>query len=926
MKTKCLLMVVAALVVAGASCRAKKAPEQLQTSEWEEFRFREVRAPRSRSCNFVVSTPALSEGQAEVRLLFALQGAGEGSYENYYFVGVTRGRLTLGRAECGIEVPLAHWPEAGPGEEPTFSVEQRVTVMFRPSEISVAVGNRRVVTVTDDTFPGDRAAIGVRGLPRSVRPTVLVERTGEVCAADDFMRMRGEEAAWRPVSGQWAVESVSNPALSANAFVYAGRPGTAEPGVALLGDVWWDDYTFGVSAKPVGNGGFGVVFRYVDGANYYLFRDAEGQSGRCLQLVRVIGGRETILASRPAALMTRQWYRVGVTACGSLLRGYVDGNLAFSVRDDGLAFGRVGLYVSNRSGAEFDDVLVEAEHGIVENFGSGRLAWYVKGGRWSVPKTDGSPRLRAVGPVEPSALRAGKLLGGERTWADYRVSAKVARGSRGAAGIIVRYRDELAYDEFTYDIDGGKYLLALVRGGERRVVGQAAAPSLDASRRLSLSVSAGALVCKVDGEQVLSHFDRAIRSGKAGLCVGRASDVSFEDLSVEFTPGSTRVLTRLDTFARETTMKSWAAVESDWRKQSTDVFGETRQVNWHRAAFPGKRGIRVGGFFSSMRGGTLRLFTGCDLTSSSRGGRVKSGYELVVRSPEPGAKKGEIELRKNGRPVASCKIATPRGECRVTMREIEDHIVAEMDGKAVLAFRAGSPLKGWKIGYAVEDVAVKVEDVHVFGENTIAYAFVKAVSDWRTAGGEWLVTNRWRCDPRWSFFGGDSVDGVAAVWNKRRFEGDMSVEYAVGIRHQPARGGSTYRYASNMNAVICGDGASLKSGYGFVYGGWSNTKTAITRNGKVVAECTSIIPIAGMHRRWFYLRVVKREGNLKLYVDNALVLEYTDPDPLPGGQIALWTWQNGLMVGRVRVAAERIGAREHFTGVFPQVSRTLYDN
>jgi hypothetical protein len=43
-----------------------------------------------------------------------------------------------------------------------------------------------------------------------------------------------------------------------------------------------------------------------------------------------------------------------------------------------------------------------------------------------------------------------------------------------------------------------------------------------------------------------------------------------------------------------------------------------------------------------------------------------------------------------------------------------------------------------------------------------------------------------------------------------------------------------------------------------------------------------------------------------VYLDNRLALSYHDPAPLPGGHVALWTVDNGIMVGRVNLAAERV--------------------
>jgi len=907
-------------VVAGLSCLERGPKARRRMAAWDQFQFRELNIPRSRSCSFLFTSPGLADDGAEVRLLFEVQPQNK----DYYFVGIRRDRLTLGKVECGVELPLAEWRPGGPTDEPAFARERRVTVLRRPARISVAVGNRKVLELSDDTFSQGRAAIGARGLSGASRPRVYARRMGEIYVVDDFMRKEDEESAWRAISGNWAVKSLQNPGLSANAFSYAGRPSGAGPAVALLGEEWWDDYTFEVSARQAGGAGVGMVFRYVDDANYYLFRYAKASPTGVVQLVRIHEGREKVLAEKKGTLKPAQWYRLAVAARGPLLSAYVDGNLVFQERDDRLSFGQVGLYVADPGGVAFDDVFVGGERGVIEDFGGGRVSWYAKGGNWSVEKVGGVARLRGTGPENGASFDAAKLLLGEEAWAGYRVETAVAPGSSGRVGLVTRYRDESEYDVFIYDITAKKYLLTVVRDGRRRVVAQAPAGPLSSTRELAACLTGAVIVCEADGKKVFSHFDAGVRSGKVGLSVGKDSVGLFEEVSVTFPQATDPVLAQLDVFARESTMTSWAAAKSEWKRQSTEAWGRTYQVNWHRAAFPGGGQIHVGAFFDSTRGSALRLFTCCDLSPALSPARVGSGYELVVGSLGPGSTAGKVELFRNGQAVAAAEIVAPRGNNRVALMKMADHIVAEVNGRAVLAFRDPSPLNGWTTGYAVENVLVEPEDVDVFCENTISYSFVRAVADWRSAGGEWLVTNRWRCDDRWSFFGGESMTGACAIWNKTKFEGDMTLEFAAGIRHQRGRM-SGYRFARDMDAVICGDGRSLLSGYGFIFGGWGNTETAITRNGKVVAKCTARLPAnKSMHRQWWYIKIEKRGGHLKYYIDGRLVLEYTDPDPLPGGQAALWTYKNGLIVGKVRIAAEKVGPKERFDAAFPDISPCLY--
>ncbi|MFO7898893.1 MAG: hypothetical protein R6V58_07515 [Planctomycetota bacterium] len=931
------LGLVALVAVLAASCdgrqetaTADEAPG-LRRAEWDAYRYRKVRAPRSQACNFEIAAPALRAG-AELRLLFNLQPAAEGgAYQNYYFVSARPSGLTLGKVECGIEMPLAGWRPEG---APVFAEPRTVTVMRRRGSIGVAVDRRRVLRVCDDTLNGGLAAVGIRGMPEgSAEPEARARHVGEIYAQDDFMRTDAEAGAWRTVAGQWKPKFPKNPGLSANAFVFVGRPAGDDAGIAVMGQPWWDDYSVEVAAKPVGCTAFGLLFRYVDRANHYLVRHKELSSSRFLQLVRVRDGEETVLGQHKVRLGYDQWYRLEVVASGHRLIVRLDGHPFFDERDDALAFGRVGLYVAEPNGrndaigAEFDDLAVRGESARRDRFEGDRLAWAAKGGTWApAPAAD---RLRAEGPDGSNGVAYGKLLGGNDTWANYRVACTLLPGATGPVGLVARYRDELNHDVFELDPRTGECRLVLVRDGRRTAPVRADVAAPESRCELALACRHGVLGAEIDGRRVLSHFDDSLARGRAGLLVGKGVRAEFDRLAVEFLPGQDAALTYVDAFAHETTMKEWAAPGSDWSRAATTIRGRTRSVWWHRTDFLGDVGARFGADFPSRAGGTLRIYTCCTADSPralrSGGGTVAGGYELAVTTP-PHQGKAEVALYRDGRRVREREVPALRGAHHVALRRVEGYLVAELDDRAVFTYRDPSPLSGYAVGYAAEGVEVAPEDIELFCDNRLLYAFVRAMTDWRTAGGTWEVTNRWQCDKRWSFVCGKNLDGVSALWNKRRFRGDLTLEYAVGIQHRGGGGGGYERYVRDMDAVICGDGRRLDSGYGFIYGGWDNSRSAITRNGKVVAETSTPIPTGGFHRRWFYCKVVKRGAHLAFYVDNKLLLEYDDPDPLPGGQVALWTWKNGLMVGRVRITAERIDEKEELSRAYPPVSRCVYDD
>lgn len=209
---------------------------------------------------------------------------------------------------------------------------------------------------------------------------------------------------------------------------------------------------------------------------------------------------------------------------------------------------------------------------------------------------------------------------------------------------------------------------------------------------------------------------------------------------------------------------------------------------------------------------------------------------------------------------------------------------------------------------------VEISSPHVYD-----YTFASAPTDWRVQSGVWEMTNRWACSPGWSWFGGRS-DETAAVWNKRKFSGDVSVQFYFAFKMGLAGTPAWKYHPSDMGVTIGGDGQNLSSGYNFVVGAEDNARSILMKGGTVVAEnktadallpaFTDGDPDSGhkeyeqLHRRWWYVRVDKIGSKVSCYLDNKLMFSYDDPKPFDAGQVALWTYNNGIMLSRVQVYYE----------------------
>ncbi len=205
--------------------------------------------------------------------------------------------------------------------------------------------------------------------------------------------------------------------------------------------------------------------------------------------------------------------------------------------------------------------------------------------------------------------------------------------------------------------------------------------------------------------------------------------------------------------------------------------------------------------------------------------------------------------------------------------------------------------------------AVEVESGHVYD-----YTFTSAPVDWWVQSGVWEMTNRWSCSPGWSWFGGRSEE-VASIWNKRKFSGDFSVQFYFAFKMGLSGTKAWMERPADAAITVCGDGKNVGSGYSLILAANDNQHCVLLKQGQTVAESSAPEAILTsnidgrvednqLHRKWWYAKINKIGNRIECWLDNKLLFSYDDPQPLDAGQIALWTYNNGIMLSRVQVFYE----------------------
>lgn len=165
---------------------------------------------------------------------------------------------------------------------------------------------------------------------------------------DDFED--GNANDWAVTGGTWTVASEESLVFAQNALYGES--------IASAGNTTWTDYTLeaDVKIKKLGGNG-GILFRYQDANNFYMFR--LNDTGSTADLYKKTGGQLQLLASTPVTVDPNQVYRLKAKVQGASITGSVNGTEVLSWTGSGteLASGKIGLRVHSGM-ASFDNVRV----------------------------------------------------------------------------------------------------------------------------------------------------------------------------------------------------------------------------------------------------------------------------------------------------------------------------------------------------------------------------------------------------------------------------------------------------------------------------------------------------------------------------------------------------------------------------------------
>jgi hypothetical protein len=882
------------------------ATAQVATIEGRDYR---IAARPARSAMY---DAAIRYAPAELTAPFSVIFAH--SEKGYYRAEIAPGRVTLTKVAVGAK-PVS-WSSPFRLEEPLRSV----TARRLQNLVVILVNERLAVQALDTAFgPGQLLVDVTKGAPR---PTKARTSPREPLGfADDFM-VTAEEAkqyrGWQVLAGKWDTKSTREDEKtqqayverSSNPFAYQGTPPKDGEALSVAGESSWCSYRARASVKCLGAGAAGLAFACADAKNYWLVRlDCESrfEEPREVRLVRVVDGKPSLRGRTWVRARTERWYELRAEVEHGRVRVRFQGAPVLEARDRDLVGGRVGLWASG-SEVAFDDVSVEQ----LQRFRSDYPT--AEGGY--VALESGAAWQKANGGFAPTGGR-GRRVWGDPAWTGGAVTAELRLGRSGSVGLIAGAAVPDGY-VLTLASDGTGSLFAPGPTSRRLVAFRHKVQPGDWAR-VALNLAEEGMVSGYVGDRLVARAKALHKPrGGVGVAFDRAEGAAYRRLLANRSP---KLLAEHQIgnaiFLGDAYMTSWATEKGQWipddgldRAQSMGGYQfDGHNEFWRKGDYYGNYVMILPLTIAAVPapGQPIRhtpITGGLSLHFEAGPGDVASGYTVAVRATGDGAYAADLKFGQEV--IASANGLKPaEGANEIRIYNTDRYLWAKLGGREIFSVEKAKRGVGTRIA-ATRNGNIDFDRLAVHAEKLDDNAFERAPTRWRVVG-DWQITNRFKCDPRWSWMGVDSEPGYSALWHTREFPGDVTVELYAAMKMRSSR---PYYFPSDLNLTISADRELPASGYTVLVGGWKNKKTALLRNGKVVRNTEekylpdtrdSYPSSAMLHRRWFYVKLRRTGSRVRLYLDNKLYLDYTDPKPLTGGKLGVWTNEQNIMVARVQV-------------------------
>lgn len=290
-------------------------------------------------------------------------------------------------------------------------------------------------------------------------------------------------------------------------------------------------------------GSIGIMFRYKDTANYYLFE--MNREFNYQRLIKNKDGKGSLLAEAPFTYDTSRWYKIKIVALKDNISVFMDGRALFDVKDSAINYGKICFYSWKNRGSAFKDVsVVPVQSQSDESPSEDRSAYQIidegeKEGpsRWGKKngKLTQSANIWGGAPAREDYEKPGTSLVWNQGGANYTFEADLLSHDNDDIGILLRFKDKNTYYRFSMSQQQSYRRLVRKVAGRTTLLAEDAIPYVRGKwHSLKAILFENRIVIKMDGETVFDVLDNAISDGKAGFYTWENDGAEFDN--IEFTP------------------------------------------------------------------------------------------------------------------------------------------------------------------------------------------------------------------------------------------------------------------------------------------------------------------------------------------------------------------------------------------------------
>lgn len=374
------------------------------------------------------------------------------------------------------------------------------------------------VVITGTSYNNDPDSI------QKIRDTLIraaagnISLTTELPVIEDFENT--ETNICQIVNGSWSNSTVDDNNVQMQTT-------TSSESIMLFGYSGWDDYAVQTDLAVTNweNGdAVGLLGRYQDANNYYLWRIGNVQGNNVLQLYKKVSGTFTKLYEHYETFDAFDINTLKLVMDGSTVKGYLNGVLKASIEDSSFSTGSAGVrgyatsyYIDNICITDVaTDTLAQLPQSAVLDVDGD---WGFESGSWSTQVIDESDTL-----YQSSTSGEALAVWGHPMWCDYSVTAEInvsQLNGDSSVGLIAGYVDSGNYYLWRVAQDSNnRTLLQLFKrenGSFVKLYEQATSSFVEQNVALGISVNGNTITAKLDEETVCTLVSTSTIRGSVGF-------------------------------------------------------------------------------------------------------------------------------------------------------------------------------------------------------------------------------------------------------------------------------------------------------------------------------------------------------------------------------------------------------------------------